>query len=210
MPSQYDKMPDDFNIDQLSEPHPETIASFQAVCSRLDDISITSGSWRDDNPDEPSGQSVSYILMKNFENGSRVLGSSTHGTDEWLEAHSETMPIRSITLRVEDGTKYEFTDKGHGALRLWINRPGERVIRETPAADRIGFDSDSELSLEIMAIPEDARDMSAKLAEREEVINLGLDMPNDGGMKEFTNALQEALDSGISPEQIVPDNPPEQ
>jgi len=198
MASTHDTFPEEFSVGQLADPELKTIAAFQAVCAELDGISDVLGSWRDNQADESSGQHATYFLKKAFENGSVIDGTSTHGTDDWLEMYAETMPIRSINLWTREGIKYDYTEDAPGRARLWIRKPGERVVREEAPVDSIDIDSGNGTSLQINGTPDFMQAMAASLAERREVRKQGLDRLTDGGLREFTAAIRDALSSGVT------------
>lgn len=198
MASPHDTFPEEFSIGQLADPEVETIVAFQAVCAELDGISDVLGSWRDDQADESSGQHATYFLNKAFENGSVIDGTSTHGTDEWLEMYAKTMPIRSINLRTKEGVKYDYTEDAPERSRLWVRKPGERVMREEAPVDSIGIDGGNGISLHINGTPGFMQAMAASLAERREARKQGLDRLTDGSLREFTEAIRAALSSGVT------------
>lgn len=204
----YDQIPKEFSVSELFDPEVQTLAAFQKVCSELDEISDVLGSWRDSQPSEPSGQHVTYFLDKTFGNGSKIDGTSTHGTDEWLAMYAEAMPVRSINLRTKEGVKYDYTEEAHGKTRLWVRKPGESVMREEAPVDSIDLDSGNGTFLHIDGTPEFMQAMAASLSERREVRKQELDRPTDGSMREFTAAIQAALSSGIEVTEKRPQTDP--
>jgi hypothetical protein len=194
-----DKFPEAFQIEHLLEPSTATIAAFQASCIELDLASVVLASWQDEEAYEQSGQHVCYSISERFNNGSQINGSSAHGTDEWLAAYGEVMPLRSIHIRTADGTEYDYKEELQTGAKLWIKKPGDRVLREEAPFDGINLDGGNGVSLSMHGTPEFMQVMARSIAERREARRLGLDKPMDSAMKEFTGAIKAALASGKVP-----------
>lgn len=208
MPNAHDQFPASFDVGQLLEPQPDTMAEFQRLCTDIDGISSVVGSSREQSPDDLPGQHGTYALRKEFANGSTIHGHSTYGTQEWLEIFAEAMPIRLIALRTSDKIKYEYQETTDGST-LWVKKPGEKVLREELPKDEMSIDIGNGASLHMEGTPEFMAGVAADLSERDEVRKLGLDTPTDGNMKAFNKALSEALESGTVERPEESQTPPE-
>lgn len=113
-----------------------------------------------------------------------------------MEAWGEVEPIRSIDLETAEGIKYEYSAYTTGVSRLYIKKPGERVAREVNPVSEIAAESPEGMSVGLRGTPELMQFVLGSIAERQEAHRLGLSKPTDGSIKEFTVAIQAALESG--------------
>lgn len=195
MNSPADQFPDNFDIEGLQDPKPETLSAFDDICIKLDDISEAT------LPREGhSTPHVTYHLSERFSNGSLIEGHSTHGDEEWLRSWGETMSTRNIELTTSDGISYSYSENQPKAQKtLHIKRSGEQVPREvSPDTTTIETGNGTALSARITGNPDFMRSMAAAIAEKREADKLGLSKLTDGSLKEFTAALQAALESGAT------------
>lgn len=195
-----DQFPDNFDINELLEPQPETITGFIGVCSQIDDLSKADYLGNDSTTKEAPAIKSLYFFRKKFVNGSTINAHSVHGDEEYLEAWGETEPTRSINLKTVEGIEYDYSAYTTGRERLFIKKQGERVIREVDVSSNIDSDTSSSIMVGVRGTPDFMRYMAEAIAERREADKLGLTKLTDGSLKEFTTAIQAALDSGLPPE----------
>ena len=189
MPHPPNEYLDNLDASSLTEPQPETITAFNMACARLDRISTTPNIFAAD-------EGAICVLSAAFENGSWATGGAMPTTDHYVQVpHKETI-ARTIDLTTKDGTEYSFTERSSGDTRLLIRRPGERVRRESvPSQEIIRYTGS--LSLAATGSPELMQMVESGIAEQEEARRLGIDLLTEGSLREFTNAIDEALDSGV-------------
>jgi hypothetical protein len=180
-------IPDNFNVDSLLEPTPETLATFNDTCLRLDELGTLDHPEADpltgEIPDFYTVQSVSLP----FNNGTTISSFSFHGSDELVSEWGMTMSIHNINLKTTDGSEYDYTAEANGTVKLFIKKPGERV----PTEPHLDIASWFEATPEIMKV------ISASIAERRQADQLGLSKPTELSLKEFVTVIREALASGI-------------
>ncbi|MFZ1301042.1 MAG: hypothetical protein WAQ27_00450 [Candidatus Microsaccharimonas sp.] len=194
----HEHIPDTFDIAGLSEPTEATLDQFNDVCLQLDGMGNVDAPSADPENGEVADFYTTQLVRQTFDNGTVISNFSFHGSDEmkeeWREMGSST---HTITAKTAEGVIYEYTVDKTGAKKLYVKKPGERVEREVKPVDSIDTRfGQGGLSMHITGKPELLRGMVAYMEERAEAHKLGLTIPTDASLKEFSGIIQSAIDSG--------------
>lgn len=199
--TEIEQIPENFDVNSLSEPSPETLSQFDTTCFQLDDLGII----RSPDPEPETGETPDFYTVQlsrqKFDNGTTISSFSFHGSDELAAQWSQASSTHTISLKTIDGAAYEYSTEPNGDIKLFIKKPGERVHREIDTAGSLTSDLGAEVSVSLSATPELMKGILATQAERREARALGLDRPTDASLKEFNAVIQEALTSGATLEE---------
>lgn len=177
--------PEDFDINGLMDPTGQTNADFELACSRVDTIGDI----------KTSDNRIIHFVDQQFADGSRLVGHSVSGSEEYMEAWGETEPTRSILLKGPNGTEYDYSAYTTGVRKLFIKRLGDRVTPETP--DVIGVLQEAGIgTVALQGTPEFIGPMLADMKEASEADRLGVSRLTDSSLAELTDAIQTAIESG--------------
>lgn len=195
--TQPDQLPDNFDINSLSEPTPETLSQFGDTCLQLDNLGVLD--YPGDDPD--TGEILDFytiqLVHQPFSNGTEISSFSFHGNDELATEWSMMSSIRSISLKTAGGDYYKYSVGNDGNAKLFVKKPGARVRREIDTVAPLAADYDNSLSVSFNGTPDFMRAMRTALAERREADRLGLNKPTEASIREFNKTIQDALASGV-------------
>ena len=143
-----------------------------------------------------------HIGVHQFKDGSNIYTASHQVNAPMIRDWPESLPMRTMRLTTPDDTTYEYDVYVNGKIKLLVDSPQTRVPREIAEFEQ-SFSSDigNGLSFSITGSPEFMQGMTAAMHARIEAQRLGVDIPTEGKMRDFTKALKASLRSGVLPEE---------
>ena len=141
---------------------------------------------------------TTHFGSNQFNNGTQVFAHSHEGNGVFMRDWPKTEAVRIIDIATADGTHYGYSAYITGEKRLLIERPGEKAPREVIPERVIESNLGHGLTLSVTGSTEVMRGITQAIQARQEARNLGLDIPTEGSMREFTQALEAAIKSGVT------------
>lgn len=144
----------------------------------------------------PVFEHVLHFIRASFHNGASITGDWLTGNEAFMSEFPPDQAVQTLFVTSFTGQEYEYRRYGSGREEVLAKVAGEKVIREVETPAVIESDRGHGLTVSVRGDATFMRRLQTAIDERREADRLGMSKPTEGSVKDLTDVINAAIESG--------------